>query len=42
MKKENIVYGLVGLALGVGVMYFFGDKIKSLFSGFSSAPAKAK
>jgi hypothetical protein len=43
MKKE-LVYGLIGLVLGAGVMLIWGDKIKSVlgFGGFSSAPAKAK
>jgi len=42
MKKEMIVPAMVGLVVGVGIMWFFGDKIKGMIGGFTQAPAKAK
>jgi len=42
MKKDFIITGLVGLAIGIGVMWFFGDKIKGMIYGYKEAPAKAK
>jgi sensor histidine kinase regulating citrate/malate metabolism len=42
MRKEMIVSAVLGLLVGVGIMWFFGDKIKAKMQGFTQAPAKAK
>jgi len=42
MKKEMIIPAVVGLAVGISIMWFFGDKIKGMVHGFNPAPAKAK